>query len=127
MDSDPGLGLSYYTHHGHWNQDNGIDDPSFNIFTMTNDNPAGTNGLVYKDHDSSVDNTVGGTFSFDAIAGQVYSIYLGGSGGDGWNDQHDGYVLDITTSAVPIPAAAWLLGSGLVGLFSYGRRKSIKS
>lgn len=27
------------------------------------------------------------------------------------------------TSVVPLPAAAWLLGSGLVGLFSFARRK----
>ncbi len=30
---------------------------------------------------------------------------------------------EITTSAVPVPAAAWLLGSGLIGLIGIARRK----
>jgi len=31
--------------------------------------------------------------------------------------------LDITTSVVPVPAAAWLFGSGLLGLVGVARRK----
>ena len=30
-----------------------------------------------------------------------------------------------TTAPVPLPAAIWLLGSGLLGLFGIGRRKAI--
>jgi hypothetical protein len=30
---------------------------------------------------------------------------------------------NLSTTAVPIPAAAWLLGSGLFGLFAVGRRR----
>jgi hypothetical protein len=33
------------------------------------------------------------------------------------------YVSAAEITAVPIPAAAWLLGSGLIGLFSIGRRR----
>jgi hypothetical protein len=29
------------------------------------------------------------------------------------------------TAPVPLPAAIWLLGSGLLGLFGIGRRKAI--
>jgi len=31
-----------------------------------------------------------------------------------------------TITAVPVPAAAWLLGSGLIGLVGYGRKKLFK-
>jgi hypothetical protein len=62
--------------------------------------------------------------TFTAQAGVVYSIYLGGYGGINWNQQHDGYVLNIATpSTVPLPAAGWLMGSGLAGLLACRRRK----
>lgn len=34
---------------------------------------------------------------------------------------------DLTVSAVPIPAAAWLFGSGLIGIAGLGRKKSQSS
>ncbi|MES9854281.1 MAG: VPLPA-CTERM sorting domain-containing protein [Candidatus Thiodiazotropha sp. L084R] len=32
---------------------------------------------------------------------------------------------DLTMSAVPLPAAAWLFGSALIGFVSYSRRRSV--
>jgi hypothetical protein len=37
----------------------------------------------------------------------------------------NGLVFSSTVGAVPLPAAIWLLGSGLLGLFGIGRRKAI--
>ena len=100
----------------------------FGVFTY--DNPFYRNeslvngaGLTYLDHSTTVSNS--SDFSFIAQAGEIYTLALGGYMGVNWNQQHDGYVLNITTSpsAVPIPAAAWLMGSGLIGLASIGRRK----
>jgi hypothetical protein len=43
------------------------------------------------------------------------------SGGSIWWDNAD---LTATPSAVPVPAAAWLFGSALLGLMGISRRKS---
>lgn len=33
------------------------------------------------------------------------------------------YVVDVVTTVIPVPAAAWLLGSGLIGLVGVARRR----
>ena len=40
-------------------------------------------------------------------------------------DPFGDYQLVITTSAVPVPAAVWLFGSGLIGLIGLARRKNL--
>ena len=115
---------SDYTHHTAWNN-----PPTL---PFTNSDPFKTTGVQYvgglgvntagnASFLSGVTSTDGLTFK--AQAGQIYSIYLGGYGGLGWNDQHDGYQLNI--SSVPVPAAVWLMGSGVLGLLSFGRRKKV--
>ena len=39
-----------------------------------------------------------------------------GAGGEVWFD-------NVSVSAVPVPAAVWLFGSGLIGLAGFARRK----
>lgn len=80
-------------------------------------NPFGGSGLTYLTHgDSSF-------VEFFAVAGQEYSVYLGGNdiGGDIFGIP---YAYKVNISAVPVPAAAWLFGSGLLGLIGINRRKS---
>lgn len=60
-----------------------------------------------------------------------------GFGIDGYGDyftldnngvyQGELYVEGIVVSAVPVPAAAWLFGTGLMGLVGFGRRKNKQS
>ena len=41
-----------------------------------------------------------------------------------WDDTNNDYALAaITVSAVPVPAAAWLFGTALIGLVGFGQRK----
>lgn len=110
-----------YSHHGAWNS---------SPLNFTNSDPFDTVGVEYVDGlgVNTVDNvsymfgiTSTNGFTFTAQAGQIYSIYLGGYQGIHWNQQHDGYQLNIST--VPVPAAFWLMGSGLLGLLGLGRRR----
>ena len=59
----------------------------------------------------------GASLSFTMIAGEIYRIVLMGTDLGTSPD----YTLQI--SAIPIPAAALLFGSALLGLFGFGRRK----
>jgi hypothetical protein len=96
-----------YSHHSGWNES-----------SYASNDPFGTTGLTYLTHDATVDATNG--LTFEAQAGQVYSIYLGGNAGEGHFDPHAGYKLSITT--VPVPGAVWLFGSALMGFTGLSRR-----
>jgi hypothetical protein len=102
-------------HHSGWN---------FGYVSGTNEapaqvsNPFGTTGVNYLTHSDS------GDITFLAEAGQVYSIYLGGNSGNGNFGPTANYKLNISSAAVPIPAAVWLFGSALAGLGIFGRRKN---
>jgi hypothetical protein len=37
--------------------------------------------------------------------------------------ESEGWLDDVSVSAVPVPGAIWLLGSGLIGLFGLSRKK----
>jgi hypothetical protein len=110
---------STYSHHGGWNANNnatGLTAASL---------PGGGTTLGVSD---IVAYSVGGatpsnlnTISFNAQAGQVYTILIGGYRNGSWGETIDGYKL--TVSQVPVPAAVWLFGSALAGMGVIGRRK----
>jgi len=114
-----------YSSHWNWNDKKlgivGVDGDGEliigDIDLTTNSNPHGTDGVIYKTHSET------STLTFTAQANQVYSIYLGGNDGAGNFGPHDGYVLDIAASPVPVPAAVWLFGSGLLGMIGWRRKK----
>ncbi|MGD9368532.1 MAG: VPLPA-CTERM sorting domain-containing protein [Desulfobacteraceae bacterium] len=55
---------------------------------------------------------------FDVAAATTATIIFDNSGGD-----NQGVILDnVQLSSVPVPAAVWLLGSGLLGTFVFRRR-----
>jgi len=106
-----------YSHHGAWNR-LGSNPP----LPFTANNPFGTTGLINIGYSDNVDGTNG--YTFIAKKDQAYSLYLGGVGFSHWAYGVDRYVLDITTSPVPVPGTVWLFGSAMAGLISFGRRKA---
>lgn len=58
-------------------------------------------------------------FSFAATSARYIRLEIINSHGDGNNIN----IGEIAVSAIPIPAAAWLFGSGLLGLIGIARRK----
>ena len=90
----------------------------------------GTNGLVLSDF---LGNNATGQFSAALTAGNDYTLtvqryFIGSSTVQGINytiidmQQTANFDWQIV-SAVPVPAAAWLFGSGLIGLIGVARRK----
>lgn len=75
----------------------------------------------------NADPNVWTSFSFSGITGPDVSggvtLQLGATNGPGFPTTmfYDNIVIDVT--AVPVPAAVWLFGSGLVGLIGVARRK----
>jgi len=114
-----------YNAHSEWNLKGevrvGFTDggPVFaDVDSTTDSNPHGTEGVNYYTHSET------STLTFTALADQVYSIYVGGNDGAGYSGPHDGYVMSIQASPVPVPAAVWLFGSGLLGVLGWGQRKT---
>jgi hypothetical protein len=101
-------------HHSDWN----VGGTAANPGSVTSNTPFGFNGLTYLTHDATVDSVNG--LTFNVVAGQVYTVILGGQDfGSVFGPTAD-YKLTLTT--VPVPGAVWLFGSAMAGLMGFGRR-----
>jgi hypothetical protein len=93
-------------------------------------------GSITSDGLLSPKSWISASYSNGALLGQSQTMYLFATNGAGLSKQSNAYVggtISISTaglitvtnaSAVPLPAAVWLLGSGLLGLVGIGRRRA---
>lgn len=117
-------GHTDYNHHGAWNAGNNAGGltaaslpESINMtFTISDI-------VAYSAGGASPSNL--NDISFEAEAGQIYTIVLGGYRNGGWVETIDGYRL--TVSQVPVPGAVWLFGSAMAGLLGLQRRKRLSA
>ena len=77
----------------------------------------------------------GDNYQFDITGGDLAAYFTGGiftynnntfidgSGDTRFTD--DTFTLTMTPSAVPVPAAVWLFGSGLIGMISVARHRNV--
>lgn len=126
--------VTNYGHHGAWNGGSNATGLSAQSLPWYGPTPAARGDVAGTALSVSdiVAYSVGGanlsnlnSISFNAVAGQVYSIFIGGYRNGGWGETNDGYRLSITQSAVPVPGAVWLFGSALAGLVGAQRRKKL--
>jgi hypothetical protein len=93
-------------------------------FTSTWDG-AGQNSGVNQQFASFTFNVVGAPGTFSDVA-TISDTLFGGWAGAGVSNLPTTYIdISVGVSAVPVPAAAWLMLSGLVGLVGIGRSRRV--
>ncbi len=80
------------------------------------------NLLLVSDYSLPLDSTTPDLI-VSAIGAGLYSISMFGQTASEIGAYSLDYSIEINVSAVPVPAAAWLFGSGLLGLVSIARRR----
>lgn len=94
--------------------------PETNTFNPTG-NTSWAGGLTYLAHEANPSSLTSITRTFDLAAGK-YSLVFGGNPADPALTGFHGY--QATLSTVPVPAALWLFGSGIVSLAAWARRRT---
>lgn len=116
-----------YNHHGQWNNNSwavvgnpyvgGVDAGLGLAVSDVVARSIGDNAATPLVNEAANLNTI----SFNAVAGEYYTIFIGGYRNGTWGDTNDGYRLSI--SQVPVPGAVWLFGTALAGLGLKSRRQ----
>ncbi|OYT18318.1 MAG: hypothetical protein CCU26_17390 [Nitrospira sp. UW-LDO-01] len=91
-------------------------------FQNNADNPLGTNGLLFQGSASTTTSGGNAVQLFTNLPAGTYTLFVGGNfaGGTGAPGK---YTVSLTASPVPLPAAAWLFGSGVIGMLGLARRQ----
>jgi hypothetical protein len=78
--------------------------------------------MSYLDHEANPFSWTSITRTFFLGEGE-YSLAFGGNPADTTLTSTHGYLATVNLSAVPIPAAVWLFGSGLTGIVAFARQR----
>ena len=111
------------------------DDGFFVDFSVNNGTfiPAAYNGFVLTDVDNVVADFTTGfdyTLNTNMVGLTLTDLYLTPDGlGINWQNRsfNSDTFVELTLSAIPIPAAVWLFGTALIGLFGLGKRQKVVS
>lgn len=103
----------------------------FGISTGTIDNSVGAlNGVMVNTFSNPGTSFIVATIEFQAVGMGVSDLMLSefnlnpwASGGSTVNPTFEQSTVTVASTVVPVPAAAWLFGSGLIGLIVLARRK----
>jgi hypothetical protein len=104
--------IQHFVLQGCNNTTTGLDGDWSNVFSSTVIHPGSQNGEL-----SWQSWTFSNTIAYSAYRVKIEDDYAKGFAMYRWE------MLEDSTSPVPIPAAAWLLGSGVIGLIGLGRKR----
>lgn len=111
---DPGTGDK----HSAWNFLSSADKPFFGTAVVA---PLFLGGVSYLGEDSTTVSAGTATLTLNNLAAGKYIVFIGGNSDT--PTTNDTYMANISVSAVPVPAAVWLMGSAMLGLVGIGRKR----
>jgi len=88
-------------------------------------NTLGSTDLTYVGHSSTTTSAGSTSVTFYGLAAGEYSLWVGGNASGSTSGTNQQYIANISTSPVPVPAAAWLMGSAILGLAGMRRKKVV--
>lgn len=115
---------------GQQNTDNGLPggwhtyNNAGNFDWSTQDPGADSSSLNYVGNEANLGGLSSITKTFSLGPG-LYSLVFGGNPPSGSPAVAQGYLATLTTAPVPLPAAVWLFGSGIAGIVSLARRRTM--
>lgn len=81
--------------------------------------------LSYLANASTTTATGFATLTLSNLSAGLYTIFIGGNASGATTGIDQSYKVNLSTTAVPVPAAAWLFGGALMSLFGANRRKKV--
>jgi len=108
--------------HQAWNADPSNPVSPFHATKNPTNTMLGTTGLTYEGHSATTTSAGTTSLTFYNLAAGEYTLLIGGNATGSTSGTNQQYIANISTSPVPVPAAAWLMGSAILGLAGMRRK-----